>query len=574
MNDIITTLKRNWNIMGTPNDESSLKTDLYVNYNGVDYIWNDAITNNNPTNNPLVNDYIFGWNRNSQTYTIADTIIPGEAYWLFAYVNCTLSTSAGSSLFQIIHYPDSSEGAEWTDLASAYDDDLASFDYTETAGAFAYFNFTPPLENASQVSFYMTYAGANANVNIDIYDGKTWNDVCDDNFNDGWHTVLFPIQNITLHSIRIESSDASPATPFNLHEIYVYTWTDDTIIINPLNNETPLNDAIVFSDNPRCEVFISNNLGNSMTCNFYISTDGENWTHQEKITEVLNQTIGFDYTLAYGYNKTFFWRVTAKDQEMNKSKNFFFQMNGFLPYCSFYFNGTDPDIPESDGGSDDAILVTQLPPDLEPDFADPYSEEWFCGQYTYSVFNASLTLNESADFSIQNIYYHLWVHDDTDSPIFGNAANFGYNVKYNASLEEINIDSEDYVTSLPSTIDPVNGFFNLSTPKIQKVTPQLSRFENTSDMIGNLTIFAVSSVPGGVFHITNLSMPSFIIINVPDNDTLNTTYVDSDADGLSDWSELYVNYTDPFQLDTDHDGVSDLIDSNPNDFRISSFSRT
>ena len=92
MTNIITNLKQNWNIMGIPNDESSLKTDLHVNYNVVDYIWDDAITSNNPTNNPLVNDYIFGWNRYSQTYTIADTIIPGEAYWLFAYVNCTLFT--------------------------------------------------------------------------------------------------------------------------------------------------------------------------------------------------------------------------------------------------------------------------------------------------------------------------------------------------------------------------------------------------------------------------------------------------------------------------------------------------
>ncbi len=573
MNDIITNLKRNWNIMGTPNDESSLKTDLYVNYNDVEYIWADAITSNNPTNNPLVNDYIFGWNRNSQTYTIANTIIPGEAYWLFAYVNCTLTKSTSSTLFQIVNYPTSSEGFNWSDLASAYDNDISSYDYTETAGAFAYFNYTPPLENASQVSFYMTYSGAYANVNIDVFDGENWYDVCDQNYNNGWHTIEFPVENISLHSIRIKSSDASPTTPFNLHEIFVYTWTEDTISINPLNNETPLDDAIVFSDNPQCDVFIGNNIGNSMICNFYISLDGENWVHQQKITEVLNQTIGFDYTIAQGHNKTYFWKVTAEDQEMNKSKQFSFQMNGYIPYRSFYFNGTDPAIPESDGGSDDATLVMQLPLDIEPDFADPYSEEWFCGQFTFSVFNTSLALNESADFAIKNIYYHLWVHDDTDSPIFGNAANFGYNVQYGPSLEEINFDSEDYVTSLPSSIDPVNGFFNLSTPKIQKVSPQLSRFENTSDLIGNFTIFAVSTVPGGVFHITNLSMPSFIIVNVPDNSTLNTSYMDSDGDGLSDWSELYVNYTDPFQLDTDHDGVSDRIDPDPNDFRISYFSR-
>lgn len=572
-NNIITHAKENWNIIGTPNDDSIIKTDIMVNFNGTEYTWNEATTINNPTGSPLINSFIFGWNRTIQTYTMADNLDPGEAYWLYAYVSCTLSTGPSESLIRMAHYPDSSQGPEWSDLSNAYDNDLSSFDFTETPGSYAYFNFTPPLDNASEVSFYMTFAGGNANVNIDVYDGrKIWYDVCDRDFTNGWHTVVFPVENITLHSLRIESDDASTVSPFNLHEIYVYTWEESSIAINPSGNVTPNNDGIVFSGSPHCEVYIQNGEGTIMTCNFYTSTDGETWNHQQKDLSVLNQTIGFNYNSATGYNETFYWKVTADDGAMNNSEEFYFQMNGYLPYCALYFNGTDPDIPQSDGGSDDATLITELPPNVEPDFSSPYCEEWFCGQYTYSVFNASLSLNESADFAIENIYYHLWVHDDSDSPLFGNAADFGYNVEYGPSLEEINIDSEDYVTSITSTIDPTYGYFNLSTPKLQKVSPSLSRFDNTSDLIGNLTIFAVSSVPGGVFHITNLTMPSFIIINVPDNQTLNM--LDTDGDGLSDWSELYQNFTDPFQNDTDHDGIIDNLDSNPNDFRIGSISRS
>ena len=63
---------------------------------------------------------------------------------------------------------------------------------------------------------------------------------------------------------------------------------------------------------------------------------------------------------------------------------------------------------------------------------------------------------------------------------------------------------------------------------------------------------------------------SFVLLNVPDNETLNASYYDSDNDFLSDWEELYQTYTNPFEEDTDNDGIIDYTEINtgtdPNDY--------
>jgi len=86
----ITNIQTNWNIIGVPQDESVDLTDLVFNFNGVDYTWAEATSTNNPTGNPIVNPNIFGWNRDSQSYTFASALNPGEAYWVYAYDNCIM----------------------------------------------------------------------------------------------------------------------------------------------------------------------------------------------------------------------------------------------------------------------------------------------------------------------------------------------------------------------------------------------------------------------------------------------------------------------------------------------------
>ena len=78
----ITNLLKNWNFMSLPFNQSVDKNDLVIKHEDEEFSWSDAV------NNGYVNDYIFGWNRFSQGYEFADTLVPGYGYWIFAYEPC------------------------------------------------------------------------------------------------------------------------------------------------------------------------------------------------------------------------------------------------------------------------------------------------------------------------------------------------------------------------------------------------------------------------------------------------------------------------------------------------------
>ncbi len=84
----ITNLETNWNIVAVPHNESVDKTNITVNYGGSDHTWADAVSGG------IINDYVFGWDRNTQSYNFADTFMPGYAYWMYAYQPCTLKRTA------------------------------------------------------------------------------------------------------------------------------------------------------------------------------------------------------------------------------------------------------------------------------------------------------------------------------------------------------------------------------------------------------------------------------------------------------------------------------------------------
>ena len=73
--------------MGIPFDQSVEKMNLTIHYNGTDYNWTEATS---PANGPLVDSFIFGWNRGAsrQTYQAVDVLKPGYSYWMYAYYDC------------------------------------------------------------------------------------------------------------------------------------------------------------------------------------------------------------------------------------------------------------------------------------------------------------------------------------------------------------------------------------------------------------------------------------------------------------------------------------------------------
>jgi len=77
-------LMENWNFISLPVNESINKTRITVYYAGANYSWNDAVSNG------YMSDFLFGWNRNSQSYTFTNTLVPGYGYWVYAYNPCDL----------------------------------------------------------------------------------------------------------------------------------------------------------------------------------------------------------------------------------------------------------------------------------------------------------------------------------------------------------------------------------------------------------------------------------------------------------------------------------------------------
>ncbi len=80
----ITLLAENWNFVSLPFNQSISKSNLLVNYDASNHGWSEAVSDG------YVNDVVFGWDRVGQSYNFANTFIPGDGYWIYAYQNCEL----------------------------------------------------------------------------------------------------------------------------------------------------------------------------------------------------------------------------------------------------------------------------------------------------------------------------------------------------------------------------------------------------------------------------------------------------------------------------------------------------
>jgi PKD repeat protein len=163
----------------------------------------------------------------------------------------------------------------------------------------------------------------------------------------------------------------------------------------------------------------------------------------------------------------------------------------------------------------------------------------------------------SGTTEISNIYYHFWQQN-----LGLGWFNLGYSTSSNNTAdfnESIPIDTNDYICE-------VNNFRLIQAT--QTTNEEIAVFEGQE--IYNFTIKYLGDNP---HIICNPNQYSFIILNLEDNMTLQ--YYDRDNDYLTDFAELYIYYTNPFDMDTDKDGASDYDEvmgelfgyenSNPND---------
>ncbi|KYK23903.1 hypothetical protein AYK21_01970 [Thermoplasmatales archaeon SG8-52-2] len=88
--DTITSLQQYWNVIGPPFNSTVIKENLIITYNGSDYSWYEATTDNNEEGEPLILGFIYEWNSGTQSYVLSDNIKPGLGYWMYAYYECIL----------------------------------------------------------------------------------------------------------------------------------------------------------------------------------------------------------------------------------------------------------------------------------------------------------------------------------------------------------------------------------------------------------------------------------------------------------------------------------------------------
>jgi len=178
---------------------------------------------------------------------------------------------------------------------------------------------------------------------------------------------------------------------------------------------------------------------------------------------------------------------------------------------------------------------------------------------TFLVYHFAEPGNYSGTHIISNIYYHCWlcVHASVGEAVPLPMHRLGYSTSrdHNSNMNEFIWVDTRYNVSYAG---------NYSLIHAQQITnPVIARFEGNA-----MYNFTIKDVSGWPRLLTSPQRSSFVILNVEDNTTLQG--LDRDNDGLSDYDELYVYYTNPFDPDTDRDDVSDydevLGGSDPNNY--------
>jgi hypothetical protein len=73
-----------WNIISLPFNESLNKNNIIIRNNSVNYNWSGAVTEG------VILDYLYNFNRTTQTYEFSDTFEPGFGYWIWSYYDCDI----------------------------------------------------------------------------------------------------------------------------------------------------------------------------------------------------------------------------------------------------------------------------------------------------------------------------------------------------------------------------------------------------------------------------------------------------------------------------------------------------
>lgn len=221
----------------------------------------------------------------------------------------------------------------------------------------------------------------------------------------------------------------------------------------------------------------------------------------------------------------------------------------------FYTKKTDLQPPQTTDVSIEIDGLYYLRDDDPLNYADAGSllrtvplenEVTLCGAFILFRFDEQAAYQ--GNYSIFNIYYRIW-QKAPEIPTEGELFELGYYTSggHNSYLNEsITINSSECV----SVVDNYR-----LVQAIQIVNPNIAVFNGDE-----IYDFTIKSIGNGPRMRTFPNQYSFVILNLEDNTTLQD--YDRDGDYVGDYDELFVYFTNPFDMDTDQDGATDYDEIN------------
>jgi len=290
---------------------------------------------------------------------------------------------------------------------------------------------------------------------------------------------------------------------------------------------------------------------------------------------VINTKAGYRYSFdvaandTTGNSRTVPWNKTGLNMDGKQTRRYV-QLNNTpqsIVYTPLYFYNADYkdndlrtptnytfDRMHHDQGVDGTLLDTgYLQKTIPTTTISLRYSPWFVGYW----FDETMCVQS---FVLNNIYYHFWYntsHNELDQ--------VGWK-KDRKALDQ-NMTNMYYTNKNNARSSVMYGIDFYLDARLLKTTSTMF----SDNDIYELALKFREDATGNPIIISNRSILSFVLLNVPDNKSLNSTYVDSDTDGLTDWTELYKTYTNPFLADTDYDGFSDQVENqsgtDPNNYQ-------
>jgi len=303
--------------------------------------------------------------------------------------------------------------------------------------------------------------------------------------------------------------------------------------------------------------------------------------YYEVITNNLsNHKYSFDIYAKDQHNneKTICWSKTVLGGTIGRR---YVTLNGTtdnMDYKIFYFknltygavDANNKDRLHHDQGTDGTVNDTGK---LEGTLPGETLEALWCAYFVGGGIDDTLCVEDG--WELENYHYHVWsslATEDTHKQLYWVRTRDKF--KYGddcCGYDKTHLSNSTAITNItvpnnPAQDEPPYLYFNdiyrLNSGTVPVTNTTVNTF--TDNSIYELS-FAIETYafalewpcPSLAF---NRSMLSYVILNVPDNNTLNNTHGDTDSDGLSDWTEIYSTYTNPFLADTDNDGVNDCYE--------------